>query len=52
MSDISFTCEYWNFLRGKSVFEPVPEHHGLDAQSGDVLKRQCDIEFRAGGGKR
>jgi hypothetical protein len=44
---IPFTCAYWDFLRGKTAFEPVPEHYGIDAAMGEVLKRQVEIEWKA-----
>lgn len=45
-TDIAFCCLYWSFLRGETVFEPLPEHHGLDRASGEVLKAQCLQHFK------
>lgn len=43
----SFCCEYWNWLRGLRRDEPNPADYGLDEQSAESLRRQCQIEFRA-----
>jgi len=44
---IPFTYAYWDWLRGKLAFEPMPEQFGLDAVMGGVIKRQCETEFKA-----
>lgn len=42
----TFTCAYWNFLRGLTAFEPMPHTYGLDDADAAVIKLQCNIEFR------
>lgn len=50
-TSLSFTCAYWDFLRGHRA-EPIPTDHGLLESMAKVIRIQCDIEFRAVGGKR
>jgi len=42
----SFCCAYWDWLRGKSAFEPTAAQHGLSEMDADVLRRQIEIEWK------
>lgn len=44
LTSVSFTCAYWDFLRGHRA-EPLPEKHGLTPAVGVVLCSQIKTEF-------
>lgn len=43
---ISFTCAYWEYLRGRTQQAPQPADYGLTEMTAAVLRRQCHIEHK------
>lgn len=46
MTPESFCCAYWDWLRGIVALEPIAAQHGLSLEMGEILKRQCDAEWK------
>lgn len=44
---IPFTCLYWDFLRCVRIVEPKASEFGLSEAMAEVLRRQCQIEFKS-----
>lgn len=44
LTSVSFTCAYWDHLRGLRPW-PKPEAHGLTPGVAAVLRAQIKIEF-------
>lgn len=42
----TFTCAYWDFLRGNRWPEPIPFDYGLADEFAAILRRQCEAEFK------
>ena len=46
MSQDSFCCAYWDFLRGLVALEPIAAQYGLSEETAKVLREQCEAHFK------
>lgn len=44
LTNVSFTCAYWDFLRGHRPV-PKPEQHGLTPAAATVMKVMIETEW-------
>lgn len=44
LTNVSFTCAYWDFKRGFRA-EPKPEQHGLTPAAARVMKSMIETEW-------
>ena len=43
---IHYLLAYWSWLRCGSIVEPRAADYGISETMAEVLRRQCDVEFR------
>lgn len=47
LTSVSYTCAYWDFLRGRRPDAPDPLLHGVTVSAAVVIRAMCDTEFSA-----